>query len=103
MSLPGLEELLKAHEELLERGRKMAAAAARHPEKLPELLHGQRIAERDRLNRRIDRLVAERDRVTARFAAEIDQERKALARIEAEMAAARPKEESKSSSKKKRG
>ena len=56
MTLPGLAEILKAHEEALEKGREMAAAQE-HPEKLAKLLEEQRAAERLRLNHRIDSLV----------------------------------------------
>ncbi len=89
MTLPGLADILKAHEEALEKGREMAAAQE-HPDKLAKLLEEQRAAERLRLNHRIDSLVKERDRTAARFAAEIDRERETLARLDAEIAGKAP-------------
>ena len=90
MTLPGLEEIVKAQEEALDRARKTAEMMAQSPEKLPELFREQRASERDRLNRRIERLVAERDLVAAGFAAQINRQREALTRVEAEIAKFEP-------------
>jgi hypothetical protein len=92
MTFPGLEGIVKAQEEALERARTIAKVIAQNSERLPELLRDQKVAERDRLNLRIERLVAEGDRIAARFAAEIERQREALTRVDAEIAKLEPKE-----------
>ena len=85
MALSELEQLLQAHEELVQRTAGQAKAAAADPQDAGAALLEQMEEQRRRASERLERLEAARESTTARLEAEIERERETLERLQTEI------------------
>lgn len=81
MAVQTAEDLLKTHQELLDRNRKRVEAVASGGRLAPEEVRAQHEEDLADLSQRLERTTASRDQVVARYDAEIQRLKEAIGRL----------------------